>query len=410
MQRGVAVMPGSSKRVEAAVKPELLVWARESAGLELDVVARRIQVKPERLASWEAGERRPTIRQLRNLGRVYKRPIAVFFLSKAPQKFQAMHDFRRLPGEVAGFASPELRVEIRRARYRRDVALELFRLRGESPPSFDARAQLTGDPEDVAAKARGLLGVSYDMQVAFRTDYDALNGWRSAVEDMGVLVFQARNVELAEMRGFSLADDPLPVIVANIKDRPRGRVFTLLHEFVHLMLHEEGLCDLTEHASVPPEERRVEVFCNHVAGAILMPRTTLLSEDLLRQHSASPVWADDELLELSRRYQVSQESMLRRLLVLGRTTTAFYQIKRNEFLQSYRERDEEADRDGGFAPPYRLAVATAGQGFVRLVLDGYYNERITASDLSDFLGVRLKHLPRIEEAVFGRRVEFGVTN
>jgi hypothetical protein len=103
--------------------------------------------------------------------------------------------------------------------------------------------------------------------------------------------------------------------------------------------------------------------------------------------------------------------MLRRLLVLGQTTQAFYQIKREEFLKAYRDRDQEgSDREGGFAPPYRMAVATAGPGFVRLVLDSYYNERITASDLSDFLDVRLKHMPRIEEAVFGRQIEFGAAN
>ena len=368
-------------------------------------------MKPERLESWEKGERRPTINQLRNLGRVYKRPIAVFFLSKPPKKFQAMHDFRRLPGEIAGIASPQLRVEIRRARYRREVALELYRLRGDIPPSFQVRAEPTEDPEVVAARARQALGVSYEMQTAFRTDYEALNGWRAALEDLGILVFQARDVDLSEMRGFSIAEQPLPAIVANIKDRPRGRVFTLLHELVHLILHEEGLCDLTEDVTVPPEERRVEIFCNHVAGAILMPRDALLTEDVVRQHGSAPIWDDIEIFALARRYQVSQESMLRRLLVLRRTTVAFYQAKRADFLKIYRKRDdEESGGDGGFAPPYRLAIATAGQGFVRLVLDGYYNERITASDLSDFLGVRLKHMPKIEEAVFGRHVESGVAN
>ena len=401
-------MPGSSKRVEAAVKPELLVWARESAGFDLEEAARKIQVKPERLASWEAGERRPSINQLRNLGRAYKRPLAVFFLATPPKKFKAMHDFRRLPGEVAGTASPQLHTEITRARYRREVALELFRLRGEPPPALKARANLTEDPEEVAARARTTLGVTHEMQTAFRSDYDALNGWRAALEDLGVLVFQARGVDLAEMRGFSIAKQPLPAIVANIKDRPRGRVFTLLHEFVHLMLHEEGLCDLSEDRSVPPEERRVEVFCNHAAGAILLPRDTLLQEPQVHQHGRSPVWTEDELLTLSRHYQVSQESMLRRLLVLGRTNEDFYRAKRRDFLKTYSEREQEGKtREGDFAPPDKLAVATAGRGFVRLVLDSYYNGRITAADLSEYLGVRLKHMPKIEEAVFGRPVEFG---
>jgi len=398
-------MPGTSKRIEAFVKPELLVWARESAALTIEEVARKIRVKPDRLESWEKGERRPTVKQLRKLGGVYKRPLAVFFLSQPPKKFQAMHDFRRLPGEVAGIESPKLRLEIRRARYRRHIAVDLFALRGQAPPSFEAEASLSEPPETVATRARKLLGVTYEMQSRWKTKYDALNTWRAALEDQGILVFQARDVGVSEMRGFSLTETPLPVLVANIKDSPRARVFTLLHEFVHLMLHEEGLCDLSEHASVPVEERKVEVFCNHVAGAILMPQQDLLGEPIVREHGRSAAWENEELISLTRRYQVSQEAMLRRLLVLDRTSQAFYKLKRREFLEAYRKRDEEKGREG-FAPPDRLVVATAGPGFVRLVLDSYYNERITSSDLSDFLDVRLKHMPKIEAAVFGRQIQF----
>ncbi len=399
-----------SKRIEAAIKPELLLWARESAGLDIEEAARKIQVKPERLECWEQGERRPTVKQLRKLGGVYKRPLAIFFLSKPPKKFQAMHDFRRLPGEVAGIASPQLRVEIRRARYRRQVAIDLFALRGQSPPVFKTRARLSEDPEAVAARARKLLGVTTEMQTKAKNGYDALNLWRAALEDQGILVFQARNVDVAEMRGFSITEDSLPVVVANIKDAPRGRVFTLLHEFVHLMLREEGLCDLSEHASVPPQERKVEIFCNHVTGAILIPRESLLAEGYVREHGRNPIWEDHELAALARKYEVSREAMLRRLLVLDQTTQAFYKVKRQEFIDAYRDHAEKKKEREGFAPPDRVAVAAAGPGFVRLVLDSYYNERITASDLSDFLDVRLKHMPRIEEAVFGRQIEFGTAH
>jgi hypothetical protein len=53
--------------------------ARET-GLDLDLAAHKLAVKPERLAQWEAGEELPTIRQLLELGRVYRRNPAVFYL------------------------------------------------------------------------------------------------------------------------------------------------------------------------------------------------------------------------------------------------------------------------------------------------------------------------------------------
>jgi transcriptional regulator with XRE-family HTH domain len=103
--------------VKALVKPELLVWARTSAHLRVEEAAHKAQVKEEQLAAWERGEGQPSIPQLRKLGRVYKRPLAVFYLPKPPTTFQALHDFRRLPEGAAGEQSPELAYEIRRARY-----------------------------------------------------------------------------------------------------------------------------------------------------------------------------------------------------------------------------------------------------------------------------------------------------
>jgi Zn-dependent peptidase ImmA (M78 family)/transcriptional regulator with XRE-family HTH domain len=391
-----------AKRVLALVKRELLVWARKSAGLSIEEAAKKVQVKPEKLAAWESGEARPSIQQLRKLGRAYRRPLAVFYLPEPPADFQAMHDFRRLPGEVAGIESPELRLEIRKARYRRQVALDLYRSLGEDPPVFTLTASLTEDPETVAGRARATLNGALP-QHEWKTAYQALNGWRSAAERIGVLVFQAVDVAVDEMRGFSVAELPLPAVVVNIKDSPRARAFSLAHELAHLMLREEGLCDLAEDAPRPAPEQRVEVFCNHVAGALLVPAEELLREQVVRQHPRSPVWSDEELMALVNRFQASRETILRRLLLLERTTEAFYRQKRREFLEAYKEQQKEKEREGGFAPPDRVALASAGPLFARLVLDSFHQEKITSSDVSEYLDVRLKWMDKIEHAVFGSR-------
>ena len=54
-----------------------------------------------------------------------------------------------------------------------------------------------------------------------------------------------------------------------------------------------------------------------------------------------------------------------------------------------------------------MAVSKAGPFFVRLVLDSYHQEKITANDLSSFLEVRLKHIAKIEHAVLHRPIPSG---
>ena len=73
-----------ARSIEALVKPEMLVWARESAGLPPQVAAKKIGIKSEKLEMWEKGEIRPTVAQLRKAASVYKRPTAAFYLPRPP--------------------------------------------------------------------------------------------------------------------------------------------------------------------------------------------------------------------------------------------------------------------------------------------------------------------------------------
>lgn len=383
----------------AYVRPELLVWARESIGYSPEEAAAKLRQPLARLMAWESGGARPTIAQLRTAAKVYKRPLAVFYLSAPPQAFQAMRDFRRLPSdEEEGAYSPQLHLAIRTARSRREVALDLLREIGDEPSLPTVPGNRAENVEDLAKAARELLGVTLGEQQKWRDKYKALRGWITALEDVGVLVFQTSGVDLAEMRGFSITDSPLAVIVANAKDSPRGRVFTLMHEFAHILLKEGGICDLREsEGSYLSPERRTEVFCNQVAAEVLVPTDSLLSDIEGIERRQGGAWSDDDVAMLSTLYSVSGEVILRRLLTLGLTTRKFYRQKRAEHLEAYARRSVREGR-----PSYhRIRVRDLGRAYLGIVLDAYHREAINSADLSEYLGIRLKHVPRLEQEAFG---------
>lgn len=381
------------ERVYAHVEPELLFWARRSASLELDEAARRAHVRPEALTSWEAGQSKPTIPQLRELARVYKRPLAVFYLPEPPRDFQALPDFRRLQGASSGSVSPELALEMRLAQTRRQIALDLYEPVEGDVPVFGVRAALSQDPEELGARMRAFLEVPLDRQRRWSAGYEAFNGWREAFEAKGVLVFQARHIETSEARGFSISETPLPVVVVNIKDALNGRIFTMLHELAHVALRRSGLCDLSEGYRSASEEQRLEVFCNATAGAVLLPKSALLNDPFVQSHHQM-TWTDAELKRLGEIYGVSRDVVLRRLLTLRKTSETFY----HDMHEKY-ERETEARPASRFAPPDRLAISTLGRMFTRLVLQNYSQDLITASDVAEYLGVRMKHLQKIESNV-----------
>lgn len=395
----LADMPRS---VKALIEPGLLHWARKNAGLSVGDAAKKARTSPEQIVVWEEGVDVPTIVQLRHLARAYRRPLALFYLAEPPKDFTALRDYRRLPGEQAPDQSATLRFEVRRAHERREWALELFQILGEEPPSSALSVRRDADPEGVAQQIRSALGIEHKDQREW-SDADgstAYRQWRGAIEQIGVLVFQTSGVSEREMRGFSLSEMPLPVVGVNSNDSYRGRVFTMLHELTHTALRQGGLCDL--HQGPTSQDDQIERFCNAVAGATLVPRDHLLNQSLVATRQRLDDWTDQEIKVLADRYAgASREVVLRRLLVCGKTTDTFYKTKRKEFQEQYKRlRDKKRTGPGGPSPT-QLTLSRTGRLFPRLVLSSYHEDRITASDVAEFLEIRLKHLPTVEQAVFG---------
>jgi Zn-dependent peptidase ImmA (M78 family) len=392
----------------ALIKPELLAWAREESGLDIEVAAKKIAVKPEYLLACEQSEAtRLTVRQLRTLSNAYKRPLAFFFLPQPPPKSVDLRDFRRPSDEPPEPESPKLRYQIRRARYRRKVAIDLFEELGENISEFRVRATLQEDTSEVAGRLRALLRVSRAQQRNFEDEYDALNTWREAIENAGVAVFQAGGINDREMVGFSLSEPLLPVIVLNMSGAPVRRIFTMMHEMAHLMLRTGGLCTLSENQAI-------EVFCNEVAGETLVPRAWLLDEPVIKNRGPQSEWDDGVIQALARRYRVSKETLLRRLVVAGYADNAFYEQKREQYQLEFDARAkaiakklQEMDKSGG-ASPSTMAVSESGKMFVRLVLESYRQDKITISNVSDYLEVRTKHLDRIARSIDNPTLELGV--
>jgi len=383
-------------KIEAFIKPELLIWARESAGYDITGAAQKIGIKPEKLYAWEKGASRPSIQQLQKIASAYKRPLAVFYLSEPPKTFDTMHDYRRLVPYEQSKKSPALLLEIRKAYQRREIALEMSELLNESPMPFDMTINIGDDPEHLSQAIRGYIGVTLEKQLEVKDRNEALNLWRESIEGLGVLVFQTNSrsqIPLREMRGFSISKRPYPVIVLNSKDSPNGKIFTLVHEFIHLLLENGGICDIEDYDGWNSEDQKIEFFCNVTAGAVLVPEKSLLEDRTVQLTDTERVWDDEELQELADKYSVSREVILRRLLLFKKATIDFYKKKRSEYLKM------EQRRASGFAPFHRLVVRDNGPSYIRLILNAYRQELITASNLSDYLGTKLKHLYNIERDV-----------
>ncbi len=378
-----------ARRIDAIVKPELLRWARDSAGLDLEEAAERLGMKPETVAAWESARARLSVAQLQKLATTYRRPLAAFYLPAPPPVFDARKYLRRVAGAAERPPSPDLAFEIREAESRRRIALDLADPDAERQ-SMVPRADLGEAPAAVAASLRSVLGVTVEEQLRWRDDYDALNAWRASVERLGVLVFQVSGVEPAEMRGYSIFQEELPIVGVNAKDSPRARSFSLLHEVAHLVL---GHGDVDRSARFWLSNDQEETFCNEVAGNVLVPENALAPLTTLQRGDRGKAVSPSDVAFLMARFRVSEEVILLRLLRTGRIADSFYEQRRRVLVHL---RPKKAE---GGPPYYRRVVAMLGRPYVRTVLDAFSRDRITLNDVSDYLGVKLDQLSRVEAAV-----------
>jgi Zn-dependent peptidase ImmA (M78 family) len=215
---------------------------------------------------------------------------------------------------------------------------------------------------------------------------------------------QTARVPVQEMRGFSIAEWPYPVIALNGGDAPRGRLFTLLHELAHLAVSSGGLCDL--HQARGHAERRedgMERYCNEVAAAALMPSGTFLADRAVKTADRAHRWGLDELHEVSRRFGPSPEAVLLRLVALERTSWPLYRRTKAEIDAAFaraaaRERERRRAAHGG-PSFYVVRVRDLGRSYVDAVLDAFYAKSISSLDVADYLDIRFDQLPKLERAL-----------
>ncbi len=393
-----------ARSADAIIKPELLVWGRKTIGYDLDEAAKKIGVDPERLAKWEKGDKedRPTVKKLFKIANVYKRPFAAFYFSSPPthwdEPYDKLEDWRTLPDTEYAKKSTGLVLELREAARRREILLDLAEEMGDVIRDFDLSRSHDESPASLAHRVRKVLGRSIEDQKACSDSRDALRMWRTAVEENGVLVFQTgffnrNSVQMREMRGAALYFDQLPIIIMNSKDSVTARIFTIMHELGHLILRQSGLSNFRVHHELVVEE----VFCNEFAGELLVPSFDLLSELEVRNHTHS-TWEDKELGKLATQYKVSKAVILRRLLENDRTTISHYKRTLEKWREEWEIENESTAGTSSGGPDFHTKfVRCHGSRFVSSVLDAYDEEFINSSQLSEYLGSKLKHIENIRD-------------
>lgn len=363
-----------------AVSIPVLRWAARRARLDEGELAARFKKWP----LWLSGEVQPTLKQLEDFARLTHTAIGYFFLPQPPQLALPVPDFRTPRDEALREPSSDLLDTLYLCQQRQDWYRDHARMHGVPALPFVGSASVQEPPERVAQRLREALGLSVEGRRRLPTWTDALRQLIAKAEDAGVLVMVSsvvganshRKLDVAEFRGFALADDLAPLIFLNGADSKAAQMFTLAHELAHVWLGESGVSD-TQAGQVP--KQHTECWCNQVAAELLMPM------EELRVSYQHDVPVPDEIQRLAREFKVSTLVALRRLFDAGFITQAALWQYYSDELERLRRLPERASTGGDF---YRSLGARVSKRFARAIVASTLEGLTSFPDAFRMLGVR----------------------
>ena len=372
--------------LEVEVEPTVLKWAIETSGWAPTEIAKRLKISPATFQNWFTGNIHPTIKQLEDLSKTVKRPLAAFFLSEPPKEPPLPKDYRQLPDREGKFDKKTI-LAIRRARRLQNISKELAENLNILLRTAITYVKQSDDPKEIALCYRKEFGFTEELQrKKLKNSHEVFTFLRDAIEQKNILVFQIPML-LEDARGFALVNDTPEVVVANSTDEIEPRIFTLMHEFGHVLLHESGV-SMPERTLFAKRVGPVEKWCNDFAAGFLLPRSIAESEFPKYKQTLTET---STLNKLSRHYKVSKAMLLYNMFKLQYISQKEY----NAVQKRYKFDKVKGPSTGFGVSADKRCIREKGQKFVSLVVNNFEQRLITRSDALDYLSIKSKNLEKI---------------
>lgn len=377
------------------VNTENLIWCRKKSGLDFTTIYKKANwsQSTKKIEKWERGEAFPTIRELKTLGKVYKKAWTLFLLEEDIPSlgFSVMKNFR---GSFAD-ANERERVEIiqfaNEMEYRQGVMYEYADILEVKQNPFFGSLQNNKNVAHIADSIISELAINLEEMWRKKNRQEAVNFLQAELGKSNILICFSSNhprkkIELNTMRGMLLRSSSVPVIGINSAESSKGaRIFTIFHELVHLAIEQVNENEVfVERMSFRTRTKKtpIESLCDAVSAKMLVP-------DYILEELKGAEMSVGLVEQYCKRLKINIEPFLYRVQDFGLLDT-----KQVDFLMSRcREENESADisetatggPNGGM-----LKLLKNGKHFVSSVTALYTDGHISYSQALGLLDTKAK--------------------
>lgn len=375
------------------INGDVLKWARESAHLELHEVPKSI-ISTEKLLQIENGQALPNFSQLQKLAKKYERSLGVLMGNVIPENDYLTIPFFRKENKTDYDSA--LTLYIRDIQDKQDWARNYLIYEGHVILDFIGSVRLNDSIENVARKIKERL--EFPSYLSFSHNEKYLQAIRQIFEDHNIFISitgsnqSNKSISIEQAQGFVISDPYAPFIFVNTKITSNAKIFTLVHEVVHLFLNESGISEDTISYRKPIcYEDKIENFCNEVAGELLMPKESFLTE----YHKTNGT-LEERIALLSKTFLVSQLAICVRLWRLKQISFPEYNVtysiikdKIQKYLSDIAKKQKEQKGGGDYYNNMRMKN---GLLLSFLAYSAYKSGDILNMDLGNILNIKSNHI------------------
>ena len=243
---------------------------------------------------------------------------------------------------------------------------------GEEPLNFSLKLKGENSIED-ANKIIEYFGFHKSAKKIQSQD-DYFRSWRLLVEEKSILVIDKPKDNFGS-DGLCLYFDKVPIItIFSTGQSYSRRLFTLIHEIVHLGLGQS----IFDGKLLQENPQKLERYCDEVAGHVVAPL------NIIHQYYNSDLSLEDNILKIRKYMKASKAAIAIQLKNIG-------YISWNElklFLTDLEKRN--IDFAGG-PKKESLVLNYFGHKFVEKVMSAMWNEAIPATTAKQILKFNEKH-------------------
>lgn len=337
-----------------SVSPSVLVWAIEESQRDLA----SIEAQFPKLQLWLTSQADPTFKQLKDLSDYLHVPFGYMFLDTPPKESELIKQFRTINNNQLAQISKDLKDTLS---YMQTVSMWMSEHRVEEGEDILPFIGMCSDNPDITTLEHVFLktlSLKRGFSRSFRDPDLLFKDLRKRMENVGVLVFRngkvgnntRRLLDVQEFRAFSLVDNYAPIIFINSRDSQNGQVFSLIHEFIHLLLGEAG-------ATLPGRD---ESICNQTAVALLMP------DDLVLGIIPGTEIRKEDIYNAASSFNVSPLALAIFLYSRHRVSDSMVELIKDEMNKNLELKAKQKSKGGAdfyltfesnTSLPFRLAVA-----------------------------------------------------